>query len=258
MGLVPAANRVIWRSETTPRDQAVAPKAARTALAAAAATWKGIVPVAMVVASIGTRARIAAPVTRTANTIAHLAARQIGAATAIAIRTVTSITTPAFVPTASSVASNNANSVSIAAARTTTAAVAPRRAAVAAHSAVAARRAIKTTTSIPVRRWLRPRIRITRCVVLATSCSRIRRRSARIECESHARGRPLNVKQQLARRRNPPTELAHCSGGKAEGGRGKRFPAFTLCFCNLNSRSGGMLSRSADMPTLAKKFARFA
>jgi hypothetical protein len=135
----------------------------------------------------------------------------------------------------SSVARSNASNVSIAAARITIAAAVPRRAAVAARSAAAAHRAITTTTSTPVRRWLRPRIRITRCAVRATSCSRIRRRSARIECESHGRWRALNVKQQLVRRRNPPTELAHCSGGKAEGGRGKRFPAFTLCFCNCNS-----------------------
>ena len=183
------AHHATWRFGTTRRGLVDVVKDATPAIAGAAETWKTVVQAEMAARSTDTSVKIVDQVIRTARTIARLAVRRIGAATAIAIRTATWITARAFAITGN--AGQDASSVLAAVALTTIAAAARGPAANAARSAAAAHRVTRITTSIPVRRWPRPRIRTTRCVVREISCSAIR-----------------------------PALVDIDSGGKAEGGRG--------------------------------------
>ena len=133
----------------------------------------------MAVSSIDTPDRTVVRDIPAASTIARLAIRRAGAATVTVIQMATWITARASVATGS--VHQDAPSALVAVALTTIAAAARGQVARAARSAVAARLATRTTTSIPVRRWLRPRIRTTRCVAHATSCSAIRQASVAID-----------------------------------------------------------------------------
>ena len=130
--------------------------------------------------SIAIAATIAVPAMGPDRTIARRAIRPTGAATAIAIRTATSADTNAIAATSrtDSHRSRRAVATDIAA---PSAASRPRVA--------AAIPATRTTTSIPVRPWLKRLIRTTRCAARATSCSTTRRRWDRIETGRAEAGR---------------------------------------------------------------------
>lgn len=164
-----AARHAIWRFSRTRRGLVDVVKDATPATVGAAELWKTVAQAEMAAYSTGTLGKIVAPVIRTGRTTARLAVRRIGAATATAIRMATWITVRASATTGN--AGQDASNVLAAVALTTIAAAARDRAANAARSAAAVPRATKITTSIPVRRWPRPRIRTTRCVVREISCS---------------------------------------------------------------------------------------
>ena len=132
------------------------------------ATAKRVARAAVASCSIGITVRNVGRSTRPVLMIARRATHAIGAATAIGIRSDPRVATSATAKTTVATV-NRIVSVSIAAAGIAVA-LARRRAARAVRSAVVARAAIRTTTSIPDRRLLRRRTRITRYVVRGISC----------------------------------------------------------------------------------------